>query len=252
MPAKKATPDVKPKPSATRSRSAQSATAADGSYFGPGMLKFLKALSRNNTRDWFQANKATFEAECLHPLERLAADLLVQLSQIDPAFTSQKPKDLIFRIYRDTRFSADKTPYKTHLALSATPDGKKGLGPGLYVHIGLEEFAAYAGVYAPEPQHLFKIRQEILYHHAELQKIVGAAGFKKYWGAITGEALTRPPKDFSAEDVAEIPLLRNKQFYVTSLLDHTLLTGPGLLEALVRRYTAVAPFNAFLRRAMQD
>lgn len=238
-------PTAKPPKAAAR-------PAPAAGYFGPGLFKFLRALARNNNREWFQANKATFDAECQQPLERLAADLLVALSAFDPTYTQFRPKDLVFRIYRDTRFSPDKTPYKTHLSLAASPGGRKSALPGLYVHIGVDEFAAYAGVYAPEPQQLFKIRQEILYHHAELQQVLRASAFKRLWGPVLGEALSRAPKDFSPEDVAEMPLLKQKQFYVASALEPALLTGPGLVEALMQRYRTVEPFNAFFRRAIQD
>ena len=215
-------------------------------------MRFLRALRANNNRDWFQEHKAEFDAECQVPLERLAADLLVQLVAVDPAFTAFKPKDLIYRIYRDTRFSPDKTPYKTHLALSVVPTGRRSELPGLYVHMGLDEFAVYAGVYMPSSEQLMKIRQEILYHHDELQGILTSRAFKSTFGAIQGEAISRPPKGFAAEDVAEIPLLKNKQFYVGAALDRNLLTSPQLADEIVRLYQLVEPFNAFFRRALQD
>jgi uncharacterized protein (TIGR02453 family) len=221
-------------------------------YFTPATLKFLKSLAANNNREWFHANKPEFDEVCWAPLERLAADVLIGLTKYEPAFSAQKPRDLLYRIYRDTRFSPDKTPYKTHLALSISSGGKKSEVPGLYVHIGLDEFAFYAGVYMPSSANLFKIRQEILYHHDELQKILRAKAFKDAFGDIQGEAITRPPKDFSKEDVEAIPLLKNKQFYVGAQMPKAMITSPDLASEIVRHYKIVDPMNSFFRRAIGE
>ena len=140
-------------------------------------LKFLKDLSKNNNREWFEKNKSRF-TECKDEFEGFVSVLLDDMIQFDSSLAGLNPKKLIFRIYRDVRFSKDKTPYKKNFSAGFSAEGK-GMGtPGYYFHIqpNGESFVA-AGLFQPVPENLAKIRQEIDYNGDQLKKIFNEKKF---------------------------------------------------------------------------
>lgn len=177
-------------------------------------LEFLKKLSRNNNREWFEKNKSRY-LEIKNEFELFVTDVLLDMITFDESLAGLNPKKLTFRIYRDVRFSKDKTPYKTNVSAGISPGGK-GMGvPGYYFQIepGNKSMAA-AGMYQPSPENLAKIRQEIDYNGDQLVRILREKKFKKIFGELWNEdKLKTMPKGYPA-DHPHGGLLKLKSFMV--------------------------------------
>lgn len=215
--------------------------------FTPRTLSFLRSLKRNNDREWFRARKTEYERHVRGPMlaviERLAGDL--------PAFApdlTATPRSM-FRIYRDTRFSSDKRPLKTHVAASFTSRRlPRGAGAGLYFHIDPNtdrEVWIGGGIYAPEGRELARIREHIAAHHRRLRALVEARAFKRVVGGLEGAALTRTPRGYPTDHPAA-PYLRLKQLYAGRSYDVALASSPRFYGELLRVFRQVAPLVAFL------
>jgi uncharacterized protein (TIGR02453 family) len=178
-----------------------------------GML-FLKRLKRNNNREWFTAHKEEFERLVRDPMLALIGALQPHFAQFAPEF-DLTPKRAIFRIYRDTRFSPDKTPYKTHIAAHFVLRGaEKGLvGSGYYLQVEPGEVFIGGGIYLPDGDQLKKIRAGLASRGEEFLAILREPRFRKSFGALEGETLKRIPKGFDeAHPMAN--WLKLKQFFV--------------------------------------
>ena len=181
---------------ATKQKLAPNAPAAVLPYFRPEALTFLRNLVRHNDRAWFQPRKAEFEALLKEPM--LAVIRKITEAMMDFAPNHVRPAEkCLFRIYRDTRFSANKLPYKTHVAAWWTHMGlEKTSGAGYYFHVSPKEVIIAAGSYMPEKDQLAQIRHWLLDHHAEFRKLLQRAAVRKTFQEFEGNALTRPPKGF--------------------------------------------------------
>src|SRR5580658_8995243 len=166
------------------------------SGFPPEAMQFFRGLARNNNRDWFQPRKATFEERVKQPMRELVEALNGAMQSFAPEYATD-PAKAIYRIYRDTRFSKDKTPYKDHIAASFF---RSGTGPhkygGYYVQVSHKDVAVGGGVYMPEPDVLFEIRQHIAANHKKLRKILAAPAVRRSLGELHGDKLARVPKGF--------------------------------------------------------
>ena len=216
-----------------------------------GTLQFLKDLKKNNDRDWFKTNKPRYE-QAKEEFEIFIDALIKEISKFDKSVSHHKAKDCVFRIYRDVRFSKDKSPYKTHFGAHITSASKKSeihSRAGYYIHLGTGESMLAGGAYLPESEWLKAIRQEIHYNSKEFKKILNSAGFKKFFGTMEGEKLKTTPKDYSA-DHPEIELLKHKSFLATHMLkDNDVLAG-NFLKHAATVFKALYPFDQFLNRAM--
>src|SRR5215471_18144777 len=162
--------------------------------FPPEALKFLRSLARNNRREWFQPRKEIFETKVKAPMVELAEAVNAELLQFAPDHIND-PKNAIYRIYRDTRFSSDKTPYKTHIAASFPWRGlPKHEGAGLYFHVSPTEVWIGGGMYAPQTTQLQAVREHIARNPRRLGSIVESVKFKRAVGALEGEQLQRVPR----------------------------------------------------------
>ncbi|HMQ00087.1 MAG TPA: DUF2461 domain-containing protein [Cyclobacteriaceae bacterium] len=213
-------------------------------------LKFLKSLARNNNRDWFEKNKAKF-LEAKAEFESFVTDLLEEMESFDASLNGLEAKKLIFRIYRDVRFSKDKRPYKTNFGAAFSASGK-GLGrPGYYLHIepGNKSFIA-GGLYMPEPQVLTKVRQEIDYNGDKLKAIMQEKKFKKLFGDFWDEdKLKRPPKGYD-EEHTYIEWLKLKSFIVTTEIKDPELNKKNVKKSLATSFKTLKPLNDFLNQAI--
>lgn len=214
-------------------------------------IAFLKAIQKNNNKEWFDANKDKYLA-AKEEYEVLVDQLIKGLSKFDKQVpASMKAKDCTFRIYKDVRFSKDKTPYKTNMGASMNPGGKKSLVAGYYFHMepGGKSFLA-GGVYMPEPAILQAIRQEIDYNPEPLLKVLKSAGFKKYFNGLDGEdKLKTAPKGFE-KDHPQLELLKNKHFVVSHYLDDKELSSKNLADTVLGGFKAMHPFLMYLREAV--
>jgi uncharacterized protein (TIGR02453 family) len=219
--------------------------------FPPETLKFLRQLKRNNNREWFLAHKDIYELKVKAPMTDLVLALGYALQQSAPNLIVD-PKRAIYRIYRDIRFSADKHPYKTHVAAIFAPRGiPKHIGACLYFHIEPAEVVIAGGVYMPDAATLRALRQHIANHWEDLLAITNPRNFKKILGTLQGERLVRPPSGFPADHPA-IDVLRQKQFYVTQTEPAELAEGPKLFPRLLTLFSAMIPLVRFLNEPLKS
>jgi uncharacterized protein (TIGR02453 family) len=216
------------------------ATAAVQPYFRPEALTFLRNLARHNDREWFQPRKAQFEAELKEPMLAVIRKVTDAMTGFAPAFVRPAEKS-IFRIYRDTRFSSDKRPYKTHVAAWWSHQGlEKTSGAGYYFHVSAKEVIVAAGAYMPEKDQLAQIRHWLLDHHEQFRKLLRSAAVRKTYSEFEGNALTRPPKGFPAEHPA-IDLIRYKQWGLSATLPAATALKPDLAAVIIRHFKIAAP-----------
>jgi len=217
--------------------------------FSPVGVKFLRDLKKHNNRDWFEAHRETYLAEVKQPMEQLAALVSAELTRFAPRYATE-PKRALYRIHRDTRFSPDKTPYKTHAAaLFYRSDLGKNESAAFYFHISPDEVGVGGGVYMPTPDHLRAIRVHLLDHHERFRKIIAAPALKRVFGGVQGEALSRPPKGFPCDHPA-IDLIRMKQFLLWRELDPKVALGPMLFVEVMTAFEVMAPTVEFLNEPM--
>jgi uncharacterized protein (TIGR02453 family) len=217
--------------------------------FPPEGMTFLRSLKKHNTREWFQPRKEIYEEKVKGPMVELVTALMQRMTDFAPDYVAD-PSKAIYRIYRDTRFSKDKTPYKTHIAaIFKHRDLEKHSGAGFYFSVAPEEVEVGGGVYMPMPPDLLAIRSYLAEHHEEFRKIATARDVRRLFGEVTGESLSRVPKGFPADHPAA-DLLRMKQFLLFGALEASLATTPKLYRELASRFQAMTPFLDFLNRPL--
>jgi uncharacterized protein (TIGR02453 family) len=212
-------------------------------------VDFLKNLEKNNNRDWFNANKAKFLA-ANDNIIAIAGEMISRVRKFDGEVAGLDPKGCIFRIYRDVRFSKDKSPYKTNLGAFIAPGGKKAMLPGYYFHVQPKMFFAAAGKHMPDSSELLKIRNAIAKNTKEFLKIVKAKKFVERFGELDGDRLTRPPKGFDAEHPA-IEYLKLKSFTVSELFSERDALAADCPKKLAESFKAAYPLVSFLREALR-
>jgi uncharacterized protein (TIGR02453 family) len=225
--------------------------------FTPKSLAFLKQLKRNNRREWFQPRKEEYEALLLQPMRDLVEDMDVQLAAIAPEFVGD-PRRSIFRIYRDVRFSKDKSPYKTHIAAwfrhrrasqSVGTEAESG-GAGIYVHVEPGGCMVAGGIWMPARPVLNRLRDAIGDAPATFEKTLAGAAFRKRFGALSEEkVLTRVPRGF-APDHPAARWLRYASFTVSAPLTDAQVCAPGLAKALARDVKLMLPLVRWLNSGL--
>jgi uncharacterized protein (TIGR02453 family) len=221
-------------------RSPKSAPAAPPAHLRPEGLAFLRNLARHNDREWFTPRKAIFEAELKEPMLAIIRKVTDAMTGFAPSFVRPAEKCL-FRIYRDTRFSADKLPYKNHVAAWWAPQGmEKTSGAGYYFHISAKEVVVAAGAWMPEKDQLAAIRYWLLDHHLEFRKLLQKPAVRKTFDEFEGNALTRPPKGFPKEHPA-LDLIQCRQWGLSTTLPVSAALDAGFARVLVRHFRLAAP-----------
>lgn len=213
-------------------------------------ITFFQGLKKNNTRDWFQPRKEIFDRSLKTPMEELVEALNAKLVRIAPQYITE-PKKAIYRIYRDTRFSKDKTPYKTHIAASFWRTGmEKHISAGYYFSVGADEIEVAGGIYMPAADQLRTLREHIAENHQELTGLLKQPKIRKLMGELWGEKMARVPKGF-APDHPAVDYLRAKHWILfDTRLDPAVATTSKLLPELVKRFEAMAPFVEFMNRPL--
>ncbi len=212
-------------------------------------MKFLRSLGRNNDREWFQPRKHIYDEQVKAPMQELVLAVTREMMRFAPDYVAE-PGKAIYRIYRDTRFSKDKTPYKTHIAAIFPRRGmEKHSGAGFYFSVSPKEIEVAAGVYMPGPDQLLAIRNHLAVHHKKFLKLVGSKNLHALMGKLYGAQLSRVPKGFAADHPAA-ELLRHKQWLFYVILDPKLATTPKLQDELVKRLRAITPFVDFLNQPL--
>ena len=214
------------------------------------ILKFLKDLAKHNDREWFEKNKSRY-LEAKQGFEEVVAAVLKELSKFDDGLGGLDPKKLPFRIYRDVRFSKDKSPYKINMGAGFSPNGKLVQEPGYYLHIepGNKSFVA-GGIYMPDAPNLAKIRQEIDYNGEKLVKILKSKSFKSmYDGLDDFDKLKTMPKGYEKTH-PHIEILKHKSFIVSRSFTDKQVIDKNFIKAVGQSAKVIRPLNIFIREAI--
>lgn len=218
-------------------------------YFDKEFLGFFKDLAAHNDRDWFKANKKRYEKSVKEPFARFVADLITEVGKTDPMLDIE-PKQAIFRIHRDVRFSKDKRPYKTNVSAVIAPGGRKEMTlPGLYIQLDPEHTRIYSGVYMPDKARLEDIRYAIANDMKGFDKLIKNKSFVKHFGEIRGKKYKCLPKDWQ-ELAEQQPLLYNKQFYYYAFLPPETALSKDLMKTVMEYYKAGEGLRDFFRKAL--
>ena len=215
-------------------------------------IEFLKELKLNNHKDWFEANRKKYEnakGDYLH----LVGEVLAKVSKNDSTIVGLQPKDCVFRINRDVRFSKDKSPYKSNMGAGFSKGGKKMIVAGYYFHCEPGSSFVGGGMWMPEADTLKKIRQEIDYCYEEFDGIIKSEAFVKQFGGLENTpeiTLSRPPKGYEETNPA-INYLKLKSFEATSPISDEELTSDRLVPKIVTAFAALQPLIYFINKALE-
>lgn len=214
------------------------------------VLQFLGELKENNHRDWMEKNKKVYEASRKY-FEEMVAYLIKKTGEFDPAIVGLEPKNCLFRINRDIRFSKDKSPYKINFGASFQKGGKKTGLAGYYLHLQPEgETFVGGGIYMPENDVLMRIRQEIDYNLEEYKGIIFGKAFQSHFGEVWGEKMKNPPKGY-AKDHPAIELLKLKSYTGFHQYSDEEVKKSSFIDNVVEDFKAMKPFIDFLNRAVE-
>lgn len=214
-------------------------------YFTPDSFAFLRELRDNNDREWFAENKQRYEREVRDPALRFISDFGPQLSKIAPRLVAD-PRRSMFRIYRDIRFSRDKSPYKTHVGIHFFHEKAKAAAsvPGFYLHISPGECFAAAGIWHPDAASLAKVRKTIAGNSPEWKRL------KRSKLPIEGGALKRPPRGYAA-DHPFIDDLKRTDFVTSIALEDADLCSPKFISEFGRACRKMTPLVKFVADALR-
>jgi len=219
------------------------------SYFAPEFLRFFRGLTRHNTRAWFEEHRLAYERFVKEPFAEFVGEMIERIGAIDPTMRCE-PREAIFRLARDTRFSRDKTPYKTHAGAVLGPDGRKTRRAAFYFELSGTGVGIAAGVYQPDKDQLSAIREAIRDRGASLERLLRDRTFRRVWGTLQGDRNVRLPPAFAAAATRH-PLLYHKQFYAwVEYDDAAAVLRRDLAPFLVRHYRACRAVNAWLATAL--
>jgi len=215
--------------------------------FPPGFFKFYKELVKNNERDWFNANKDRYLDDVVAPSLEFIAAIEPKLKKVSPHFlaVAKRSRGSLMRIYRDTRFSKNKQPYKTNLGIQFRHEmGKDVHAPGFYFHYSPQESFLAGGMWRPDKEPLKQIRTTIVDFEARWKRLKGSKKFKEMF-ELSGESLKRPPRDFDA-DHKLIEDLKRKDFIAVSPLKNADLKSSSIVDLTIERYKRAMPLVRFL------
>ena len=212
------------------------------------LINFLKDLKINNNRDWFQQNKTIYD-QLRKDFINFVDILISELRKIDPDVGLVNPKDCIFRIYRDVRFSKDKSPYKTNFGAYVVKEGRKSRYAGYYLHIEPENSFAGGGIYMPPNPILKLVRTDIYENIDEFKLIINNKYFKKHFNEIYGSKLKKVPQGFPT-DFPDADLLKFKDYIVMKAIGEGELLKDDLLEEVIKLFKVMVPFNKFINNAI--
>jgi len=216
-------------------------------HFSPEALKFLRGLARNNDREWFEARRDIFEREIKERMLSVIGEINDALAGFAPEHV-RDPRKAMFRIYRDTRFSSDKRPYKQHVGAWWVRSGlEKTSGAGFYFHIGAKEVVVAAGAYMATPEQLLAIRRHIEANYQQARKLLDDRKLRALMQEWEGEPMKRVPKGFP-QDSPAAELLKCRRWGLSATLPAALATDPKLVKEVARRFQAAAPLVSFLNQ----
>lgn len=213
------------------------------------LIQFLYNLRDNNNREWFHNNNETYQI-VKKEFEQFIALVIMEISQFDSSIQNVNPKDCIFRINRDIRFSNNKSPYKTNFGGFIVPGGRNAGYAGYYVHIEPENCFLAGGIYMPPADRLKAVRTEIYENTDVFKKIIHDKTFVKYFGELSVEdKLKQPPKGFP-KDFSDIDLLKYKHYTVAKNISEDLIVSKQYIKETIDTFKVLCPFNQFINEAI--
>jgi uncharacterized protein (TIGR02453 family) len=217
-------------------------------YFRPAYLQFFQELALNNHREWFHANKKTYEKEVKEPFKAFVQALIDEAGKVEPDIIID-PKDAIFRINRDIRFSKDKSPYKLYNSAVISANGKKEKSKpgGFYVELSADYLRIYQGAYMVGKEDLQRLREHLAAHAEEFAALISEKDFVDTYGAIRGDKHKRIPKELK-EAAEQQPLIYNKQFYYFAELPPETILEEELVSIVMDTYRKGKPLADFLAK----
>jgi uncharacterized protein (TIGR02453 family) len=241
----------------TTSFSGTSFSGTSFSGFRPAALRFLRGLARQNTKPWFEANRAVYENEVRNPLRALVEEMDVRLAAIAPEIVGD-PQRSVFRIHRDIRFSQDKSPYKTNAgcwfahrdAGSRVGQESEGGSAGFYFHLEPGSCFVAGGLWMPPRPSLQRIREAIVRAPGALESVASEPRFTRRFGAMDGDAsLVRVPRGYPPDHPAAA-WLKRRSFTASASLEETALGSRRLLDRLARDFALLTPLVRWLNAAL--
>ena len=215
-------------------------------------IKFLTSLKKNNSKEWFDANRKSYET-AKQDFTAFVSDVIIQFSKKDDTIATLQAKDCMFRINRDVRFSKDKSPYKTNMGASFSKGGKKSILAGYYFHLEPANSFVGGGIWMPDADTTKKIRQEIDYGFDEFKKVIQNKKFVAQYGGLTINeefSLTREPKGYEKDNPA-IEYIKLKSWLATHPLTDEMLTDKNLTKTVVAAFEALHPLIVFINKALE-
>ena len=220
-------------------------------HFTPKTVSFLRSLKRNNDREWFRERRAVYDAHVYAPMVAVVERLAIDFRAFAPELVAD-PRRSIYRIYRDTRFSADKSPLKTHIAAVFPPrDAERHESAGLYFEVSHECVWVGGGLYRPTPLSLHRVRDHIAGNLTQFRALVTAPAFRRQCGEIYGDRLTRVPRPFPKDHPAA-EYLTLKQFLASREYPAALAASPRFYPTVLAVFKSVAPLVRFLNDGMRE
>ena len=216
-------------------------------------LQFLKSLKKNNRKEWFDTNRSKYDSAKKN-IEELTAAIISRLSKTDETIAHLQPKECMFRINRDVRFSKNKAPYKTNMGVYFSKGGKKGIQAGYYFHVEPGASFIAGGLWMPMAPELKKIRQEIDYNWDDFNKIIKDKKFKTAFGELDRSdeyTLSRPPKGYDESNPA-IEYLKLKSLIATKKISDADLASKDVVKTVVAHFEKMRSFIDFLNRAIEE
>ncbi len=222
------------------------------SRFTSQFHKFFTALEKNNNREWFHKNKTLFKDEVEAPFHHFIGELMHYLENKGEIFNKTSTKDYVYRIYRDVRFSKDKSPYKVQMSAILSPEGRKSDVPlGLYLEANHDKFHIYEGLFRPSKSMLYNVRNAIAQNIEQFEEILNHPKLTATFSPLLGDKNKRLPKEFQ-EAALRTPLLYFKSYYIRAELSSDLLLMDNLPEIVWQYHKIAKPFTAFLNKALSD
>ena len=212
-------------------------------------MSFLKDLKKNNNREWFDENRERYH-EAKAAFEIYVSMVMAEVKKFDKEAVMTTPKECIFRIFRDIRFTHDKTPYKTNFGAYIVKGGRKSPLAGYYVHLEPGASMLAGGIYMPQPDALKAIRESIYHNIDEFREIIGNPRFVKHFGGIEGPRISTAPKGFP-KDFKDIALLQFKWYSVGKMETDAAIAKESYINEIREVFQAMVPFNRFLNEAVR-
>jgi len=214
------------------------------------IFKFLTELKKNNHKEWFNNNKHVYE-KLKQEFEGIVSEIINSISEFDSGIKNLETKDCIFRIYKDIRFSKDKTPYKTNFGAFFVPGGKKSGMAGYYLHIEPGECFIGGGIYMPPSPVLKKLREEIFYNYDAFLKIISDKEFVRNFKEISGSRTTMMPKGFD-KNFKGADYLKFKDYTVICPVSDEFLMSKDAFKKTTAVFKTMKPFNDFLNKSFES